>query len=190
MNRNIYFFLLISILTGLIVFGGGATAARPDDVEEDGDYEVWVIDQSNTKDEDGNGTLDSGGTLYIYQGDDLTGDDAALAAPTAIDPAGRRATYVWPKRALRLCGLTCSSLTGGVVMPWLRLSPPGTCFSWIRRRGHHFNVSMSECKLMLPFLRTIRRSSWWQIRTAGSCSASIQTTRLTPSRWTTPPHWI
>ena len=60
MKRKIYFLLLISILAVLIVFGGGATAARPDDVEEDGGYEVWVIDQSNTKDEDGNGTLDSG----------------------------------------------------------------------------------------------------------------------------------
>ncbi len=88
MKRKIYFFLLISILTGLIVFGGGATAARPDDVEADGGYEVWVIDQSNTKDEDGNGTLDSGGTLYIYQGDDLTGDDAASALPTVLDLGG------------------------------------------------------------------------------------------------------
>jgi hypothetical protein len=87
MNRNIYFFLLISILTGVVVFGGGATAALPDDVEED-DYEVWVIDQSNTKDEDGNGTLDSGGTLYIYQGDDLTGDDAASAVSTVLDLGG------------------------------------------------------------------------------------------------------
>src|SRR5687767_7343421 len=87
MKRKIYFFLLISILAVLIVFGGGATAALPDHVEEDG-YEVWVIDQSNTKDEDGNGTLDSGGTLYIYQGDDVSGDDAASALPTALDLGG------------------------------------------------------------------------------------------------------
>jgi hypothetical protein len=79
---------LISVLTGLIVFGAGATAARPDDNDDDAGYEVWVIDQSNTRDEDGNGTLDSGGTLYIYQGDDLTGDDAASAVPEALDLGG------------------------------------------------------------------------------------------------------
>jgi hypothetical protein len=88
MKRKTYLVLLSSILVVLILFGGGAIASRPDDVEEDGGYEVWVIDQSNTKDEDGNGTLDSGGTLYIYQGDDLTGNDAASAVPTAIDLGG------------------------------------------------------------------------------------------------------
>jgi DNA-binding beta-propeller fold protein YncE len=87
MKRKIYFSLLISVLTALIVFGGGATAARPDD-NDDAEYEVWVIDQSNTKDEDGNGTLDSGGTLYIYQGDDVSGDDAAAAVPETLDLGG------------------------------------------------------------------------------------------------------
>src|SRR5687768_441132 len=87
MKRKMYYFLLISVLAALIVFGGGATSARPDDVEEDG-YEVWVIDQSNTKDEDGNGTLDSGGTLYVYQGDELNGDDAASAVPATLDLGG------------------------------------------------------------------------------------------------------
>jgi hypothetical protein len=86
MKRRIYFFLLLSVLTGLIVFAAGATAARPDD--DDGGYEVWVIDQSNTRDEDGNGTLDSGGTLYIYQGDDVSGDDAAAAVPETLDLGG------------------------------------------------------------------------------------------------------
>ena len=69
MKRKIYLSLLISVLTGLIVFGAGATAARPDDDADDAGYEVWVIDQSNTR-RRWNGTLDSGGTLYIYQGDD------------------------------------------------------------------------------------------------------------------------
>src|SRR5687767_4351790 len=86
MKRMIYLFTLISVLAGLAAVGGGATAARPDDDGEE--YEVWVIDQSNTKDEDGNGTLDSGGTLYIYQGDDVSGDDAASAVPTALDLGG------------------------------------------------------------------------------------------------------
>ncbi len=76
MKRKIYFSFLISILAGPVALGGGTTAARHDD-DDDGDeagYEVWVIDQSNTKDEDANGTLDSGGTLYIYHGDDLSHD--------------------------------------------------------------------------------------------------------------------
>src|SRR5688572_762863 len=88
MKRKIYIFVLISVLTGLVALGAaGATAARPGD--DDGeDYEVWVIDQSNTRDEDGNGTLDSGGTLYIYQGDDVTGDDAPAAVPEVLDLGG------------------------------------------------------------------------------------------------------
>jgi hypothetical protein len=86
MKRKIYFALVISILVGLAL-GVGARATKPYDVDGDA-YEVWVIDQSNTKDEDGNGTLDSGGTLYIYQGGDLTGDDAASAVPEVLDLGG------------------------------------------------------------------------------------------------------
>lgn len=48
-------------------------------------FEVWTIDQSNTRDVDNNGTLDAGGTLYIYQGPDLMGQNAAKAAPEVID---------------------------------------------------------------------------------------------------------
>src|SRR5688500_5999351 len=88
MKRKTYFFLLSSILVVLIVCSVGPTAAQPGEVEDNGEYEVWVIDQSNTKDEDGNGTLDSGGTLYIYQGNDLNGNDAASAVPTALDLGG------------------------------------------------------------------------------------------------------
>ncbi|MDQ3667636.1 MAG: hypothetical protein M3410_13885 [Acidobacteriota bacterium] len=90
MKRKIYFSLLISILAGLVAIDRGATAARnnDDDDEDDGGYEVWVIDPSNTRDEDGNGTLDSGGTLYIYQGDDLSGKHAASAVPEVVDLGG------------------------------------------------------------------------------------------------------
>src|ERR687898_3291155 len=68
----------------------GPTAARrdDDDYEDNVRYEVWVIDQSNTKDEDGNGTLDSGGTRYVYQGDDLSHDQAASAVPGMVDLGG------------------------------------------------------------------------------------------------------
>jgi hypothetical protein len=48
-----------------------------------GRFEVWLLDQSNT-----NG-LAHGGTLYVYDGGDLTGDDPSGAAPTdVIDLAG------------------------------------------------------------------------------------------------------
>ncbi|MGH7264612.1 MAG: YncE family protein [Candidatus Rokuibacteriota bacterium] len=41
-------------------------------------YEVWVIDQSDT-------TSEGGGTLYVYQGQALTGGTAATAVPERID---------------------------------------------------------------------------------------------------------
>src|SRR5262245_51885307 len=55
--------------------------------------EVWVLDQSNTFDDDGlglqpGGPTDSGGTLYVYQGDDLAGADASSAVPEVIDLGG------------------------------------------------------------------------------------------------------
>ena len=90
MKRRIYLFLLISALAGLTAVGGRTTAARHDgdDDDNDTDYEVWVIDQSNTKDDDGNGTLDSGGRLYIYQGDDLSRHHPASASPQVVDLGG------------------------------------------------------------------------------------------------------
>jgi YVTN family beta-propeller protein len=41
-------------------------------------FEVWVIDQSDT-------TAEGGGTLYIYPGDALAGEDPAAAEPEVID---------------------------------------------------------------------------------------------------------
>lgn len=46
-----------------------------------GSYEVWVLDQSDT-------APDGGGTLYIYQGDDLTKRKAGSATPEVIDLGG------------------------------------------------------------------------------------------------------
>jgi DNA-binding beta-propeller fold protein YncE len=72
MKRNVTLFVcLLLTLTGA---GAGAPA-------QDADYEVWVIDQSDT-------TPDGGGTLHIYQGHDLEGRDAALAVPEALDLGG------------------------------------------------------------------------------------------------------
>jgi DNA-binding beta-propeller fold protein YncE len=42
------------------------------------DYEVWVLDQADTR-------PDGGGTLRIYQGADLSGKDPAAAKPEVID---------------------------------------------------------------------------------------------------------
>ena len=72
MTRRIYLAALISILAVMAVFTNAMTAPTYDE-NDTVEYEVWVIDQSNSRDEDGNGTLDSGGTLYTYKGDDLIG---------------------------------------------------------------------------------------------------------------------
>lgn len=57
-------------------------------VQEDA-FEVWIIDQSNTRDENGNGSVidavDSGGTLYIYEGHTLNGQAAAETSREVID---------------------------------------------------------------------------------------------------------
>ena len=60
-------------------------------------FEVWALDQSNTFDDDGlglqaGGAIDSGGTLYIYRGDDLAGARAAAAVPEVIDLGGAART--------------------------------------------------------------------------------------------------
>jgi DNA-binding beta-propeller fold protein YncE len=55
-------------------------------------YEVWAIDRSNTRDENGNGLVadpvDSGGTVYVYDGDRMRGRRAANATPEVIDLGG------------------------------------------------------------------------------------------------------
>jgi DNA-binding beta-propeller fold protein YncE len=59
-------------------------------------YEVWAIDQSNSRDENGNGSLldsvDSGGRVYIYDGADLEGRRADRARPEVIDLGGAART--------------------------------------------------------------------------------------------------
>src|SRR5687767_3837124 len=49
------------------------------------EFEVWLIDQSNSA------GVAYGGAIHIYQGDDLMGEDAAVASPTTIDLAGATA---------------------------------------------------------------------------------------------------
>jgi hypothetical protein len=65
--------VLIALLAGLTGLATVSADGTP--------HEVWVIDQSDT-------TADGGGTLYIYDGDDLAGQDAATAVPEVIDIGG------------------------------------------------------------------------------------------------------
>lgn len=57
-------------------------------------HEVWMLDQSNTHDSDGNGSLDSGGTLYIFDGRKLAGRDVSHADPEVINLGGALADWV------------------------------------------------------------------------------------------------
>ncbi|GAA5116430.1 hypothetical protein JIN84_18990 [Luteolibacter yonseiensis] len=57
-------------------------------------HEIWLLDQTNTYDSDGNGTLDSGGHLYLYNGDDFAGTGVPNPVPQKIDLGGTIATNV------------------------------------------------------------------------------------------------
>lgn len=85
--KRIYLGASISILIAMFAITTATTAPAYDE-NDTVDYEVWAIDQSNSKDEDGNGTLDSGGTLYAYDGKDLKGEQSSSAVPTIVDLGG------------------------------------------------------------------------------------------------------
>lgn len=57
-------------------------------------HEIWLLDQSNTYDSDSNGTLDSGGYLHIYKGEDFAGAGVAQPAVESIDIGGSIAAAV------------------------------------------------------------------------------------------------
>lgn len=57
-------------------------------------HEVWMLDQSNTYDSDGNGSLDSGGTVYIFDGPKLAGQAASHASAETINLGGALAEQV------------------------------------------------------------------------------------------------
>lgn len=69
---------LLAVLMALLAGLSGWTTVAADGAA----HEVWVIDQSNTA------STTSGGTLYIYDGGDLAGQDAAVAVPEVIDLGG------------------------------------------------------------------------------------------------------
>ncbi len=67
--------VLCLLATGLV---SASATPRADD---EPNHEVWVIDQSDT-------TADGGGTLYIYSGDELAGQELVAATPEVIDLGG------------------------------------------------------------------------------------------------------
>ncbi len=70
--------LLAAAFTSVLI--SGAQAALK--------HEIWLLDQTNTYDSDNNGSLDSGGVLYIYQGDDFAGTNVPNPTPEVIDLGG------------------------------------------------------------------------------------------------------
>jgi hypothetical protein len=56
------------------------------------DYEVWVVDQSDTR------GLKHGGTLYVYAGSDLEGADPSSARPAVIVDLGGEASALCRER--------------------------------------------------------------------------------------------
>ena len=71
--------LAMSVAAGL-AWSGGAAAQTPS--KSAGAYEVWIVDQSDTR------GRDHGGTLYIFSGADLSGTTAAAAKPAAVVDLG------------------------------------------------------------------------------------------------------
>jgi hypothetical protein len=71
--------ILIGVSSGLTGLNTMTWAHNP--TERTGPYEVWILDQSDTR-------PDGGGTLYIYQGEKLKGPKARRATPEVIDLGG------------------------------------------------------------------------------------------------------
>ena len=70
--------LLTSFLLTIITASMGLLPVHPSVAHEWARDEVWAIDQADT-------TLDGGGTLYIYQSNQLNGKNAVKAQPEVID---------------------------------------------------------------------------------------------------------
>jgi hypothetical protein len=84
------------LIAGVLVCSLAVLHMTWGDNDDSAAHEVWMLDQSNTYDGDGdtNGTLDSGGTLYIFNGSKLAGKGAAKAPPEVIDLGGPLAEWV------------------------------------------------------------------------------------------------
>ena len=71
--------ILIGMMSLLIALSTITWAHNPSELN--GPYEVWILDQSDTR-------PDGGGTLYIYDGDKLEGPKAHKTKPEVIDLGG------------------------------------------------------------------------------------------------------
>lgn len=71
--------LAVCLGTGLMWSGCGASQNQATSAPG---YEVWVVDQSDTR------GLDHGGTLYVFAGADLRGEAASSAKPAAVVDLG------------------------------------------------------------------------------------------------------
>ena len=113
---------LVVASLAVLLGAGGQTAATAHD------FEVWLVDQSNSTE------LMYGGTIYIYDGADLQGKHLSDAAPTAtIDLAGAPPRSVGQKPAPTRCVRICSCSIWPIVMhswplsrvdTWSFLTPP------------------------------------------------------------------
>lgn len=75
-KRVFLVYLWLALATASLAAPAGQVVAA-----EEPPFEVWVLDQSDT-------TADGGGTLYIYEGEKLSGQHAASTAPEVIDLGG------------------------------------------------------------------------------------------------------
>jgi DNA-binding beta-propeller fold protein YncE len=87
------------IASPLCIIGIGLLASFTVSRASEAAHEVWMLDQSNTYDSNGSGTLDSGGTLYIFDGNALAGQAASKAAPEIIDLGGAVASWIFAQTA-------------------------------------------------------------------------------------------
>jgi len=69
------------LLIAIVAIGLCSAILAHNSKDRKGPYEVWILDQSDT-------VADGGGTVYVYQGEDIEGRDAGSATPQVIDVGG------------------------------------------------------------------------------------------------------
>lgn len=77
MKPRIVLAALVALVATVAVTMVGTAGADSDDERKRSSYEVWLIDQQDSR-------PDGGGTLHVFQGDALS-DDAASAKPASVD---------------------------------------------------------------------------------------------------------
>ena len=77
-NSARFSFVLFLLVVLISVIAGCARFSHSGMMGDREDFEVWLVDQSNSP------GLAYGGTLYIYDGSDLTGSNSASTAPKSV----------------------------------------------------------------------------------------------------------